>query len=99
MRILLIGEDPVIATALRGTVALTIAEPLSHRRKVAREMVLALPLVVMIPVSIAGIFSGLGHDLRPLGRLRSQLAWRAVNDLSPLPRGRWRPNCARSPRR
>ena len=39
-------------TAVRGTIALTIAEPLSHRREVAREMALslALPLVVMIPL-------------------------------------------------
>lgn len=73
--------------AVRGTIALTIAEPLSHRREVAREIVLslALPLVVMIPLSILGIFYGLGFGLRPLGQLRSQLARRGVKDLSPLP--------------
>ncbi len=74
-------------TAVRGTIALTIAEPLSHRREVANEMALslALPLLVMIPLSIAGIFYGLGYGLRPLGQLRSQLARRGVKDLSPLP--------------
>jgi len=74
-------------SAVRGTVLLTIAEPLSHRRDVAREMALglALPLVVMIPLSIAGIFYGLGFGLRPLGRLRAQLARRGANDLAPLP--------------
>ena len=74
-------------TAVQGTIALTIAEPLSHRREVAREMAfaLALPLVVMIPLSILGIFYGLGYGLRPLGQLRNQLARRGVNDLSPLP--------------
>jgi two-component system OmpR family sensor kinase len=48
-------------------------------------LALALPLVVMIPLSIAGIFYGLGYGLRPLGRLRTQLAQRGINDLSPLP--------------
>lgn len=74
-------------SAVSGTIALTIAEPLSHRREVAREMALslALPLVVMIPLSIAGIFYGLGYGLRPLGQLRAQLARRGVKDLSPLP--------------
>jgi two-component system OmpR family sensor kinase len=74
-------------SAVRGTVSLTIAEPLSHRRAVAREVALglALPLVVMIPLSIAGIFYGLGYGLRPLGQLRLQLARRGANDLTPLP--------------
>lgn len=73
--------------AVRGTVALTIAEPLSHRREVAREVALslALPLVVIIPLSIAGIFYGLGYGLRPLRQLRAQLARRGAKDLSPLP--------------
>ncbi|GAB1479944.1 ATP-binding protein [Paracoccaceae bacterium] len=74
-------------SAVRGSISLTIAEPVSHRREVSREMALsmALPLVVMIPLSIAGIFFGLGYGLRPLGQLRSQLARRGVKDLSPLP--------------
>lgn len=74
-------------SAVRGTIALTIAEPLSHRREVAQEMALslALPLVVMIPLSIAGIFYGLGYGLRPLGQLSAQLARRGAKDLSPLP--------------
>lgn len=74
-------------SAVSGTVALTIAEPLAHRHEVTREMTLslALPLVVMIPLSIAGIFFGLGFGLRPLGELRAQLARRGVKDLSPLP--------------
>lgn len=76
-------------TAVRGTIALTIAEPLSHRSEVAQEMALslALPLVVMIPLSIAGIFYGLGYGLRPLEQLRGQLERRGVKDLSPLPTG------------
>lgn len=76
-------------SAVSGTIALTIAEPLSHRREVAQEMALslALPLGVMIPLSIAGIFYGLGYGLRPLAQLRAQLARRGAQDLSPLPVG------------
>lgn len=73
--------------AVRGTISLTIAEPLSHRQEVVQKMALslALPLLVMIPLSIAGIFYGLGYGLRPLGQLRDQLARRGAKDLSPLP--------------
>lgn len=76
-------------SAVRGTIILTIAEPLEHRRNVARDMALALalPLVLVIPLSILGIASGLGVGLRPLGRLRDQLARRGAGDLSPLPLG------------
>jgi two-component system, OmpR family, sensor kinase len=74
-------------TAVRGTIALTIAEPLAHRHEVTREMALslALPLVVVIPVSILGIFYGLGYGLRPLVQLRAQLSRRGAKDLSALP--------------
>jgi two-component system OmpR family sensor kinase len=39
-------------TAVRGTIAVTVAEPLTHRRQAAFEvsMALALPLLVLIPV-------------------------------------------------
>jgi two-component system OmpR family sensor kinase len=74
--------------AVRGTIILTIAEPLAHRESVARELAmgLALPLLAVIPLSILGIGYGLGFGLRPLGQLRRQLAQRDANDLSPLPR-------------
>ncbi len=73
--------------AVQGTITLTIAEPLAHRRGVARElaMVLALPLLAVIPLVILGIAYGLGFGLRPLGQLRGQLARRDANDLAPLP--------------
>ncbi|MGO4907343.1 ATP-binding protein [Pseudorhodobacter sp. W20_MBD10_FR17] len=73
--------------AVRGTIILTIAEPLAHRQSVSRELAmgLALPLLAVIPLSILGIGYGLGFGLRPLGQLRRQLAQRDANDLSPLP--------------
>lgn len=72
--------------AVRGTVILTIAEPLSHRREVAVEMALslAIPLLIMVPLSIAAIFYGLGIGLQPLDRLRAQLAQRGAKRLTPI---------------
>jgi two-component system OmpR family sensor kinase len=73
--------------AVRGTVAISIAEPLDHRREVALEMIttLGLPLLLVIPLSILGIFYGLGFGLRPLGELRQHLGKRGAKHLSPLP--------------
>jgi len=67
-------------TAVRGTVILTIAEPLSHRREAVVNMALslALPLLVTVPLSLIAIFYGLGFGLRPLNRLRDQLAQRRL---------------------
>lgn len=75
-------------SAVSGTVMLTIAEPLSHRSEVSIKMaiVLALPLLVVVPLSVVSIFYGLGFGLRPLDRLRDQLALRGANRLTPLPR-------------
>lgn len=72
--------------AVQGTIILSIAEPLAHRKTVARElaMALALPLLAIIPLSIVGIGFGIGFGLRPLGQLRRQLAQRDANDLAPL---------------
>jgi two-component system, OmpR family, sensor kinase len=73
-------------SAVQGTIRLTIAEPIAHRRSVAQELAmgLALPLLAVIPLSIMGIGYGLGFGLRPLGQLRRQLAQRDANDLAPL---------------
>lgn len=73
-------------SAVRGTVILTIAEPLSHRKEVGVEMAiaLALPLLVMVPLSVVAIFYGLGFGLRPLEALRNQLSRRGATALSPV---------------
>lgn len=72
--------------AVQGSVILTIAEPLSHRREVGIEMALALalPLLVMVPLSVGAIFYGLGIGLRPLEALRRELAGRGAKRLSPV---------------
>lgn len=72
--------------AVLGTVIMTIAEPLSHRRQALREvaMNLALPVIAVIPLSILAIVFGIGFGLRPLGRLRENLSQRHANDLAHL---------------
>lgn len=74
-------------SAVQGTITLTIAEPLAHRREIAREvgLGLTLPLLAMIPLSILGITWGMGLALRPLKRLRRLLAAQGAHSLAALP--------------
>ncbi|MCF3595438.1 ATP-binding protein [Rhodobacteraceae bacterium LMO-12] len=70
--------------ALQGTVTIAVAEPLSHRADVAREalMGLALPLFLIIPLSLIGIVAIVRLSLRPVRRFSGALASRGVRDLS-----------------
>ena len=72
--------------AVQGSLILTIAEPLAHRAHVAMQIMLglALPLLVVIPLSLLGILTSLGIGLRPLGQLRNQLERRDARDLTAL---------------
>ncbi|MCE6970515.1 sensor histidine kinase [Cereibacter sphaeroides] len=72
--------------ALRGTVTIAVAEPLSHRAQVARElgMALGLPLVVIIPLALAGIVAVVRWSFRPVRALRDALARRGAGDLAPV---------------
>lgn len=73
--------------ALRGSVRITVAEPLDHRAGVAREiqMALGLPLLVVIPVALLAIILGVRASLAPLRRFRTRLDARTGRDLSPIP--------------
>lgn len=73
--------------ARNGKVTITVAEPLDHRAEVSREMLvaLALPLVVVIPLSLAAAAFATRSGFRPLRRLKQALEERGVHDLSPLP--------------
>lgn len=72
--------------ALRGTVRITVAEPLAHRDSVAREvrMGLGLPLVLLLPVTLAAVVVAVRTSLRPLRRFRDAMAARGARDLSPV---------------
>jgi two-component system OmpR family sensor kinase len=73
--------------ALQGSVRLTVAEPLAHRKAVAREiqMGLVLPLLVFLPVALLAIVLAVRASLAPLRRFRERLAARGAHDLSRVP--------------
>jgi two-component system OmpR family sensor kinase len=73
--------------ALQGSITIVVAEPLDHRARIAREMQLGLglPLLVVIPLSLAAILVAVRLSLGPVRRLRAALAARGPRDLSALP--------------
>ncbi|HET9069934.1 MAG TPA: ATP-binding protein [Amaricoccus sp.] len=75
--------------ALRGTIRITVAEPLDHRAVVARkiQMALGLPLLIALPVALAATVLAVRASLRPLRRFRTGLEARSPRDLSPVPTG------------
>ncbi|MGP3698021.1 ATP-binding protein [Rhodobacter sp. NSM] len=72
--------------ALRGTVTIAVAEPLAHRARVARDlgMAMGLPLVLIIPLALAGIVLVVRWSFRPVRALRDALARRGAGDLAPV---------------
>lgn len=76
--------------ALQGTITIAVAEPLSHRAEMARETLagLALPLIVVIPLSLIGTALIVGRSLRPVRRFSEALSSRGPRDLSAVKTGR-----------
>jgi two-component system OmpR family sensor kinase len=68
-------------------VRISIAEPLSHRATVMREIQLGLglPLLVVIPLALLAIMLAVKGSLAPLRRFRKLLGVRNAQDLSPVP--------------
>lgn len=75
--------------ALRGTIRITVAEPLIHRAEVARDIQLGLglPLLIVLPVALAAIVLAVRTSLGPLRRFRASLEARNARDLSPIAPG------------
>lgn len=73
--------------ALQGSVRISIAEPLSHRATVMREIQLGLglPLLVVIPLALLAIMLAVKGSLAPLRHFRKLLGVRNAQDLSPVP--------------
>ncbi|WP_158969338.1 sensor histidine kinase [Chachezhania sediminis] len=73
--------------ALQGTVRITVAEPLAHRRSVAREVqfALGLPLLILLPLALVAIAVAVRNSLKALRHFRQRIQSRGVRDLSPLP--------------
>jgi len=72
--------------AVRGTIRITVAEPLDHRASVARELQigLGLPLLIVLPVALLAIALAVRASLAPLRQFRARLAARGARDLSPV---------------
>lgn len=73
--------------ALRDTMRLSVAEPLSHRDRVARKalVLLLLPLLIVVPLAFGTILLALRAGIAPLNRWRARLAARGARDLTPVP--------------
>ncbi len=73
--------------ALQGTIRITVAEPLDHRRAAAREiqMGLGLPLLIVIPLAFLFVLLAVKAGLAPLRRFRDLLEARSARDMSPVP--------------
>lgn len=70
--------------ALQGTITITVAEPLSHRAEALRESLTALvwPVLILLPLSIVGIYAVVRHSLGPVRNFRDGLAARGAGDLT-----------------
>lgn len=76
----------VFDKAGRSGPTIAVAEPLSHRSAVAREMAmrLSLPLLAVVPLSLLAILLVVRGSLAPLRNLRDDLAARDARNLAPL---------------
>ena len=74
------------ASALRETLFLQIAEPLSYRRKAVLEATVALllPLLFLIPLSMLGIWLFVRYSLRNVRSYRHAIEARGVGNLSAI---------------
>ncbi|AOY87755.1 two-component sensor histidine kinase [Marinobacter salinus] len=73
-------------SAVSDTLFIEVAEPLAHRREAAFEagLALLLPLLVLIPVSLIGVWWAVRCSLRRVVVFRETLESRGSADLSPI---------------
>lgn len=76
-------------TAVQGTIVVTVAEPLAHRRQAVLQVLLALalPLLVLVPASVAGVWWWVRLSLRPVHSFRAAIETRGHGDLTPVGTG------------
>jgi two-component system OmpR family sensor kinase len=72
--------------ALQGTVTIAVAEPLAHRRAVMKEafLGLALPLGLLVPLSLSGIWWLVRRSMAPIRVFRRGIEARGSGDLAPV---------------
>ncbi|HTJ59018.1 MAG TPA: ATP-binding protein [Devosiaceae bacterium] len=67
--------------------AIEVAEPIPHRQRAvfASMLMLFLPLLLLVPLSAAGIWFAVRRGLRPLLALQAEISARDSGHLAPLP--------------
>ncbi|WP_439154405.1 sensor histidine kinase [Yoonia sp.] len=72
---------------LRGTIRMTVAEPLEERDETIAEMTgrLVLPVLLFLPLTLLAVVVLVRLGLSGLTRFRAGLADRGAHDLSPVP--------------
>lgn len=73
-------------SAVSDTIFIEVAEPLAHRRAAIRDAIIALlfPLLLLIPLSLLGIWWLVRSSLRPVLVYKNAIAARGAGDLSPI---------------
>jgi two-component system, OmpR family, sensor kinase len=73
-------------TAVQGTIVVTAAEDLQHRRAAVMKAVMALvwPLLALVPVAVAGVWLAVRLSLKPLVAFRGAIEARGRGNLSPI---------------
>jgi two-component system OmpR family sensor kinase len=76
-----------IYAASAGGRTITVAAPLTNRAALVQSLMLrlVLPLAALLPLSLLGIGWAVRRGLMPLRALRTEVAARGAQDLSPLP--------------
>lgn len=76
-------------SALKGGLTITVAEPLSHRASTADHVLLALalPLGVVAPVGLFGVWLIVRFSMTPVRTFRDEIEVRGGGDLSPVTTG------------
>lgn len=74
-------------SAVRDSLWIQVAEPLAHRREATLEATAALllPLLLLVPLSLVGVWWLVRRSLGSVRSLRAELAARGAGDLSPVP--------------
>lgn len=74
------------AAAVSDTLFVEVAEPLAYRRRAALKASasLLLPLIILVPLSLVGIWLLIGNSLRSVLAYRRAVATRGAGDLSPI---------------
>jgi len=71
-------------SALRGSLTISVADPLTHRREAVTESVQALlvPLILLVPISLLGVYLLVRLSMRPVRAFTQEIEIRNSGDLA-----------------